>query len=448
MFLFPQGIKFGILDFDLTVEAYWEESWNKKALLNIGDAAEYFVVEQLLYSIGIQESQIIRLSIKDLIRYKGEKLLVPLNIAFDSYVGYNEIFENISKDIIPIFLGISLTKPSLNSIQLNCLRNYSPIGCRDERTYIYLKNQGISCYLNGCTASILDVNSLVRKNKNKNKILFIDVPRKVKDYIPNNIKKDIVFLNQELYCRKEEMYGISPKEWAKDILSSYGKPKMIVTSRFHGAVLGLANNIPVILILEKYTFRFSWLQNYIKIYTEERFCDINWDPIKINYTVVRNLIKNIAVERIKSTMRNYEMFKKITDLQHTKATSEQESSNQVLYYLDVIESIKKTWDKNKKIEYGLWGINDNSKHIHNFISSYYPNAKLVEVYDMFQRISFNGLESKNPSAIRERNKQKNFYVIVTAYLASRVADDIFRLTCFDRTNAFLCKREFIEKRHL
>ena len=33
-------MKFGYIDFDRTVNWYWDNSWNNKALLNIGDAAE------------------------------------------------------------------------------------------------------------------------------------------------------------------------------------------------------------------------------------------------------------------------------------------------------------------------------------------------------------------------------------------------------------------------
>ena len=49
-------MKFGYISFDATVRSYWENSWNGKALLNIGDAAEYRVVKQLYEKAGIPES--------------------------------------------------------------------------------------------------------------------------------------------------------------------------------------------------------------------------------------------------------------------------------------------------------------------------------------------------------------------------------------------------------
>lgn len=441
-------IAFGALDFNLTVDSYWKESWNKKALLNIGDASEYLVIEQLLREIGIPENMIVKLSIKDLTRYKGKKLIVPLNIAFDSYVGYNQIFDHLSEDIIPVFLGISLTKPNLNENQLNCLRTFAPIGCRDERSYRYLKSKKISCYLNGCTASIIDLEKLVSKKSCEDRVLFIDVPRKVKDYIPEYIKKDIVFLNQELYCNKNNFNFSNPLNWAEEVFSYYIKPRMIVTSRFHGAVLGLANGIPVILTLENYTFRFSWLKNYIPIYTEKDYNKINWKIKSSDYSKTKNIIKKMAVDRILSVYNQYRMSLQLTKLQILSKGMDLDSSNQVLYCDDVIQSISSKWDKNQKIEYGLWGINDNSIKIKEFIDKNYPNAVLRDVYDMYQKVSFNGLESHSPKNIIKQKNNQNYYVIVTAYLASRVALDVLGINDFDSDRLFLCTREFVEKKHL
>lgn len=441
-------MKFGILDFNLTVQSYWRKSWNHKALLNIGDAAEYLVMEQLIKSLGVKDSEIVRISIHDLIEYRGEEIIVPLNIAFDSYVGYNKIFEFLSPNIIPVFLGISLTKTDLNDRQLNCLRNYAPIGCRDQRTYNFLQNQKIPCYLNGCTALLLDINNIVLQEENVDKILFIDVPRNVKNYIPENIINDIVFFNQESYCRENDLIEKNPYQWACNILKSYKKPKLIVTSRFHGAVLALAQNIPCILTLEKYTFRFSWLKNYCNIYTEDTFDQIEWNPSRKSCHDVKNVMRQMICKRLRWFYDNYFFSKQLTNFQQVDDDSEKESGNQVLYCHDVIEEISCAWKKDDDIEFGFWGVNDNSNMIYEFISQNYPKARLTDIYDMFQTKIYKGFHSKKPVELRKRAHQDNYYVIVTAYLASRDAMDIFSLVGFNPKKAFLCKREFVEKKHL
>lgn len=442
-------MKYGLIDFNLTVEDYWNNSWNKKALLNIGDAVEYEVVEQIYRKIGIKDNDIVRLSIKELTSYRGEFLIVGINIAFDSYVGYNDILENLSPNIIPVFLGISLTDLNMNQKQLDCLRSFAPVGCRDQRTYLYLKQNCIECYLNGCTASILDINLVEKEEQNSDKILFIDVPRKVKNFIPEQLKKDIVFVNQELYCKKNEfkLYK-NPKAWMREVLKNYKNPRLIVTSRFHGAVLSIANNIPCILTLEKYTFRFSWLKKYFSIYTEENFENINWDVQKQNYDILKQIILNIAIKRIQQVTNKYEELLRITELQFISDLDESNSSNQVLYYNDVIDEINLKWNKNDKIKYGFWGINDNTYAIFKFISNNYPNAELIDVYDMFKNIEFHGIKSVDPRNLGLRKNDEQYYVIVTAYLASRIANDVFEEVNFNSKNAFLCKREFVENKHL
>lgn len=444
-------MKYGVIDFDLTVKFYWDNSWNNKALLNIGDASEYLVTEQLLKHLKVKEKDIVRLGINELITYRGEHLIVPLNIAFDSYIGYNNIFENLSPDIIPVFLGISLTNINLNNKQLQCLKKFAPVGCRDERTYIFLINHGIEAYLNGCLATIIDLSKINADEKTNDKVLFIDVPQDVAQYIPETLKKDIAFVNQEIYCRENEFIkDISPKEWAKIIWSKYKNPRMIVTSRFHGAVLAIANNIPCIITLEKYTFRFSWLRNYFNIYTEKNFDEINWNTY-IDYSKV-NLLKNImldvAITRIKAVIDKYQKILLLTEMQQANSNEEYEIGNQVLYYHDAIERIKELWNKNDNIEYGFWGINDNTDIIYNYITENYCNAKLVDVYDMFKKVTYKNLCSKHPNDIVLKKNQNNYYIIVTAYLASRVAFDILDKIDFDKGKIILCERKFINVDYL
>ncbi len=438
-------MKFGLLDFDKTVEEYWKTSWNSKALLNVGDAVEYMVIEQLYRKQEIDEKELVRLSVPELISYRGESLIVPLNIALDSYVGYNKILGELSPDITPIFLGMSITSPNLTEKEIQCFKSNAPVGCRDERSYLYLKSLNIPCYLNGCTATIFKIEEKPIPEI-QNKILFIDVPYGVIEFIPKELKKDIVFLSQELYCKKlEQNENFTPKDWAKKILAYYrSEPRMIVTSRFHGAVLAIANDIPAIITLEKNTFRFSWLQNYYPIYTEENFSEIDWGIRKVNFNSERMLISSVAKDRIRTVIETKQNFLKLTDLQRRKSVlDEPQASNQVLYYRRVWEKIQETWDVDNEYFYSLWGINDNAEKLYSLISEKYSKAKLVDIYDLYKDISFKGLLSKKPTEIIKYNNVKNYFLIVTAYLASRVVEDICEMTDFPIQRTFLCERDFI-----
>lgn len=440
-------MKYGLLNFEKTVRWYWENTWNHKALLNIGDAAEYQVVEQLYHDVGITDDQIIPLCIHDLIAYHGESLVVALNIALDSYVGYNEILDHLSQDIVPIFLGMSLTSIDLNEAQLQCLRTYAPIGCRDQRSYEYLKAKGIPCYLNGCCASVLRMRRIIKDALLKGKILFIDVPQSVLPYVPENIRADAVFMGQELYCKQESMpNGITPSQWAKSIINAYGSDiKAIVTSRFHGAVLALAFDIPVIVTLEQKTFRFSWLENYCQVLQEGEFERIDWSFPMHDYSKVRNDMQRLCQHRIMETAKQYQPYLDLTDAQKNQAQQQIGETNFVLYYKPVWQQIEQTWSPEEAINFAFWGINQNSVCLLEAIHKKYPKAKLVDVYDMNRTIEFEGIESKSPLELTRYRQESNYFLIVTAYLAARVADDIFERTGFPKSQAFLCERAFLSK---
>lgn len=233
-------MKFGYIDFDRTVNWYWDNSWNNKALLNIGDAAEYKVIRQLYGKLGIPDEKTLPLCISELTSYRGEKLIVALNISLDSYVGYNRILEELSPDIVPVFLGMCFTDSNLTPKQIECLKRFSPIGCRDQRSYDLMQKLGIESYLNGCTASCIALPKCSEKNNDR--ILFIDVPEAAAECIPESVKGEIQFLSQEIYCRRSDMPAdFVPSKWAESIFQEYAAgARMIVTSRFHGAVLALA----------------------------------------------------------------------------------------------------------------------------------------------------------------------------------------------------------------
>ena len=440
-------MKFGLLDFNKTVQWYWDNTWNKKALLNIGDAAEYKVIEQFYHDLEITDAQIIKLSIHELVSYRGESLIVALNIALDSYVGYNDILDHLSPDIVPVFLGMSLTNTEMNDAQLQCLRTYAPVGCRDQRSYDYLKQKGIDCYLNGCCVSVLRPTNIRPDTSLKDKVLFIDVPQSVASYVPEKIRKNAVFFNQEIYCTEAEMPNhILPEQWAQSILNAYSSNiKAVVTSRFHGAVLALSLNIPVVLTLEKKTFRFSWLEKYCQMFEEGEFERIDWSFPVWDFTKVKEQMNRVCLRRIAEVADRYEPLLTLTDYQKNQLHMSQNTNN-TLYYHKALKQIHQKWKDSDEIRYAFWGINQNSQYIYQDIRKNFPNAKLVDIYDMNREISFEGITSKHPRELKEYSLQNNYYVIITAYLASRVAEDIFKVTGFPAERAFLCERTFLSAR--
>lgn len=441
-------MKFGYIDFDRTVNWYWDNAWNNKALLNIGDAAEYMVIKQLYSKLDIPDNKMLPLSINELTSYRGEKLIVALNISLDSYVGYNRILEELSPDIVPVFLGMCFTDSNLTNRQINCLRRFSPIGCRDQRSYDLMQSFGIESYLNGCTASCIELPECVERNNDR--IMVIDVPVAAAEFIPDEVKNDICFLKQEIYCRRDNMpSNFLPSQWAESILREYAiGAHMIVTSRFHGAVLALARNIPAVVTLERMTFRFSWIKNHLPVITEGEYGQICWNMPPIEYTPVKKLIEKIALKRIKETIEKYGDILELTDIQRSNSELEQDKTNQTLYYQKAWENIARNWSRVRSVRYAFWGVNDNAKHLYRLISEKFPNAQLVDIYDMFRTITFEGHTSVKPEELKNHVGDIDYYLIITAYLAVRVAGDICESIGFSENQIIKCERLFITKQDL
>lgn len=186
-----------------------------------------------------------------------------------------------------------------------------------------------------------------------------------------------------MYCGENEFQGSQqPLDWAQNVFSYYNsKPRLIVTSRFHGAVLALANDIPAIITLEKSTFRFSWLQNYFPIYTENSAEKISWNSGEADFSGIRGQILAVSERRIRETVQEYEEYLTLTDAQKAKLRDVDQAvgSNQVLYYRRVWEAIQSKWSPDAEYSYAFWGVNDNSEMLYALISQNYPRAKLVDV---------------------------------------------------------------------
>ncbi len=441
-------MKFGYIDFDRTVNWYWDNSWNNKALLNIGDAAEYKVIRQLYGKLGIPDEKTLPLCISELTSYRGEKLIVALNISLDSYVGYNRILEELSPDIVPVFLGMCFTDSNLTPKQIECLKRFSPIGCRDQRSYDLMQKLGIESYLNGCTASCIALPKCSEKNNDR--ILFIDVPEAAAECIPESVKGEIQFLSQEIYCRRSDMPAdFVPSKWAESIFQEYAAgARMIVTSRFHGAVLALAENIPAAITLERMTFRFSWIKNHLPIFTEGEYDQINWNMPDVDYTPVRKLVEKIALRRIRDTVEKYGDLLELTDIQRTDSKTEQGRTNQTLYFQKAWEQIKTSWNREKSVRYAFWGLNDNAENLYRLISEEFPKAQLVDIYDMFRTVTFKGITSVKPEELKKHIGDNEFYLIITAYLAVRVAGDICESIGFSDDRIIKCERLFVTEKDL
>lgn len=424
-------MKYGIIQYDGDHTELFSHT-----IRNIGDAAQMIAIENIYKQMGIDLKDVIYIDYYDMETYSGEYVLVPVNLLITRDPG-NKSFLNFSQKIIPVFLGVSFGNFSLGEQQLEALRNYQPIGCRDQRSMELLRKHGIEAYVNGCLA--LTLPSRVPSEKGQDKIVFVDVPKGVLQYIPDDIKKDIVFVDQELVGSADVFGDKTLKEYTHQIIDYYAREaKMIVTSRFHGAVIAMALGIPLIVTLERYHYRFNWIRKYIPtFYTEDNFSEINWNPETIDLTDIKKRMLDIAIQRIQEAYKRNDLIyvqSEAMESIHQADDFEQE----VHCYADALSFIDNKWNRTDNFSYAIWGINDNAEQIYQHITNNYPNAQLRHAYDMYRTIDFHGVTTEFPQSF-----DKSDFIFVAPYIASQTAPHYFKEHGVSPDRYFLCKRAFI-----
>ena len=113
---------------------------------NLGDQLQLIALDQIYDKMGVSKSDLFYVDKNELLSYKGENLILPINMPLADIYDISEI----SPDITPIFLGLSMQKSYLTVNEVNYLKKYEPIGCRNCKTYSVMNKYGVNSYLGGC----------------------------------------------------------------------------------------------------------------------------------------------------------------------------------------------------------------------------------------------------------------------------------------------------------
>lgn len=167
---------------------------------------------------------------------------------------------------------------------INYLKNYSksrPIGCRDFGTVDFLNERHIDCYFSSCLTTTIRRRDFV-SSEERIGIVFSDfdleklshpklfpikksfIQRKAASKITNIIKRypgeKISFVTHacSLSIPHAERF-----ELAKELLRTYAKAKLVITSRIHAALPCLAMGTPVILVCSYDERRFKGLSDLL-----------------------------------------------------------------------------------------------------------------------------------------------------------------------------------------
>jgi hypothetical protein len=362
--------------------------------------------------LGISDDRIVYINKDDLQSYDGEPVRLPVSMPLMDYKEHG-IAGMFSPKITPVFLGLTMAKDELMPGEVDYLKAFEPVGCRDERTYNTLVQAGISAYLGGCLTVTLPTRKSMPDKQNK--IFIIDPTAGVIDYIPEEIKKNAIW-DTHLFYEKLE----NPKQKADDRYKQYNnEAKLVITSLLHCSVPCMAMGIPVILAKDKVSYRFAWLEALLKIYTPHEYEDTNWNPKPVKYEHHKDLVRTLFEKRMHRNDATVEI-NKVHDFYMNRNRKE--------YTVDAFVNIQKfideTWlDKNKEYKYAVWGLTQMADMTVSYITKRYPNAMLTHAYDLQVGLKFKTQHTRHPDDIE---KYPDETVFVTTVSASSCAKQYFK----------------------
>jgi len=283
-----------------------KHSQNNHGLVNIGDHIQSCAAEQFMPRID---------------RYvERDKLNCDINKP--TKIILNGWFTDSPKNwppnpkLIPLFISFHLQPKSAEIIfkkkeNIDYLKKFSPIGCRDYQTIKLLNKVGISTYFSFCLTSTLGLKYSSKKRGDKIylvdplysndfraisqlslKSLITSPPikkihklkeylfpkRKIDGYLPQEIIKKGEMINHYVRANKsnKELYTL-----AKKYLKKYAKAKLVITSRIHCALPCLALNTPVLFLYDglfdenQHMARLRGILDHMNILTTQNKDEIN-----------------------------------------------------------------------------------------------------------------------------------------------------------------------------
>lgn len=404
------------MKYGLIYPHYGKESYRYPGY-NIGDAVQTICVMQFYEALKIPQRDIVYLYLYEVNAYRGEKLIVPM---VEAAVGIGFALLPLSPDIIPIFVSTHFAMSELTEEQVDYLKQFEPIGCRDEYGFNLMQKYGVNAYISGCMTLCLSSERLLRSNfvmssgliKRQGAMdrrpFLIDVPEALQDYIPNTYKRNAVILSHlmplnsigEMTKTDAECYFSQAEQRLYEYLTS---ASIVVSSRLHALVPCIAMGIPVVGVFENISYRFSWLDRLIPLYSEEDFNSINWNPEVIDVDCIILKMKELVTTCLLQQQLPSSLIEEVSSF--WKRRNKSNYGNYAQGRLrDIHFELKK--------EYIIWGCGLTGQSCYKMIQKYYPNAKLVAAIDTYLEGDFHGTSIKKPSFLSER---LDAFIILATY---------------------------------
>ncbi len=382
-----------------------------KGVNNLGDNMQIIAIDEIYRMMGIASEDIVYIDTQELDSYDGEYVVLPVSMPLVDY-RENGIAGRFSERIVPVFLGLTMVKDTLQPQEVAYYKKYEPIGCRDERTLNTLRKYQIDCYLHGCFTVTLPWR---KEGPAQNKVFIVDVAKKYHEIIPPQLRENACM---RTHMRTDHLDD--PKLETQRQYEEYKEnASLVITSLLHCAVPCLAAGIPVVMMKEAVSYRMAWLEKLLPIYTPEDFHEIDWRPQARLTQEHKQRVLALTIRRLQQAKEKYE---EVLDLSfYYEDRVKHAYRNDACYTLK--NYIDTNWkDKDAPYRYAVWGLTQISEWVVDYITGHYPNAKLMHAYDSYRKVKFYGLTSESPENIRAHAEET---VFITTNGAEKAARELF-----------------------
>ena len=395
---------------------YGNIAFSGKEINNLGDQMQIIALNNMYDRLNIPESERVIIPFSELSTYSNnEKVILPISFPILTYnpMGVCGLFSN---DIIPLFIGFTWLNPIYSEEEISYLKQYEPIGCRDEYTRNNLLKCGIKAYLNGCItlSAFFDCADCFNTHK-RTKVYLVDVEDSFLKYIPVAIKTKAEIRSQYVRAEKgKDIYQIAQQRYKE----YNDNARLVITSRLHCAIPCISMGIPVIILREKVSYRFSWVEKIAPIYTHKTIEKVDWNPKPVQCKEIIRMQCEVFADCIFHRVSNNYALLDDCLINREKISD---------YYIDGITpaleylSIKENQNK----PYILWGGSIAAKCIYDVITKNYHNMKLKRLIDKYNIITIGDNESC--SYLDVSNKEwEEAAVFITALAANKEAESLFK----------------------
>lgn len=370
-------------------------NYGEKALAspgyNLGDGIQTVVLDYMYQYMGIPKSDIIEIEVCNINTYDGDEyVLLPMySVAIG--IGFAKL--PLPPKIIPLFISSHFAKSVLDRNEVEYLKQYEPIGCRDEFSLQIMRKHRINAYISGCITAVFPqrISPICG-----NKVFIVDVPKSLDIYIPDDILKRAEICSHLVPIPKRKMTKEDSRinyQKSKKMVEKYAKEaSLVIGSRLHVLMPCIAMGIPVIGVFENISHRFSWFDKFIHLYERSEFADIDWNPHPIMYEEMKAKMLDFFCSQIQKAYQMHSERLEISEFYENRNKARYGN-----YFWDKIEKMREYMPD--KFEYIIWGGGLIGTTVYEIMSQVFPEAKLAVVVDNYLEGTWHGCKIIKPSML-------------------------------------------------